>query len=68
MSTNTRPFNITGHPAVTVNAGFVHGMPVGIMFVGRHFDDVTILRAAQGVEKVRTIPDDIAKKIEGFLL
>ncbi|XP_048244586.1 amidase-like [Haliotis rufescens] len=53
MFGNTAPFNCTGHPALTVNAGRVEGLPVGMMIVGRHFDDLTILQVARAYEKIR---------------
>lgn len=39
----TRPFNYLGVPAVSVPCGFDEGMPVGLQFVGRHFDDERLL-------------------------
>jgi len=53
MYRNTAPFNITGHPALTINAGFCDGLPVGMMFVGRHFDDLSVLQAAHVFEHIR---------------
>ena len=43
----TMPFNITGHPAITVCNGFDgEGLPIGLQFVGRFRDDASVLRAA----------------------
>jgi aspartyl-tRNA(Asn)/glutamyl-tRNA(Gln) amidotransferase subunit A len=43
----TMPFNITGHPAITVNCGFgSDGLPVGLQILGRFRDEASILRAA----------------------
>ncbi|XP_030828419.1 uncharacterized protein LOC576856 [Strongylocentrotus purpuratus] len=53
MTTNTAAFNLSGHPALSVNAGFLEGLPVGLMLVGRHFDELTIFKVAQAVEKIR---------------
>ena len=50
MARNTAPFDITGHPAVTVPCGTVDGLPVGLMFVGRRHDDATVLGAASAFE------------------
>ena len=51
MIGNTAPFDVTGHPACTVPAGLVDGLPAGLMIVGRHFDDATVLRTAQTYEQ-----------------
>ncbi|XP_078596371.1 amidase-like isoform X1 [Branchiostoma floridae x Branchiostoma japonicum] len=50
---NTCPFNVTGHPGLSINAGFSQGLPVGMMIVGRHFDDATVLKVAHAFEKIR---------------
>ena len=34
---NTCASNMTGHPALSINAGFSEGLPVGMMIVGRKF-------------------------------
>ena len=51
MITNTAPFDITHHPAMSVPCGMVDGLPVGLMLVGRHFDEMTIYRAAHAFEQ-----------------
>ena len=40
MITNTAPFDITHHPAMSLPCGMVDGLPVGLMLVGRHFDEI----------------------------
>ena len=50
MIANTAPFDVTGHPATSVPAGLVDGLPAGLMIVGRHFDDATCLRVAHAFE------------------
>ena len=47
---NTAALNRTGHPAVSVPAGEVDGLPVGLQLVGAHFDDATVLNAASALE------------------
>ncbi|XP_070558594.1 amidase-like isoform X2 [Ptychodera flava] len=51
--TNTAPYNVTGHPALTINTGFSDGLPVGMMMVGRKFDESTLLKVAYAYEKLR---------------
>ena len=48
---NTCPFNVTGHPAVSIPCGMSDGLPVGLMLTGRHFDESTIYRAASAFER-----------------
>jgi amidase len=50
---NTAPFDVTGNPALSVPAGFSDGLPVGLMLVGRHFEDATVLRAGHVFESAR---------------
>ena len=52
MIANTAPFDVTGHPATSVPAGLVDGLPAGLMIIGRHFDDATCLRVAHAFEQV----------------
>jgi amidase len=51
MLPNTCPFDVTGHPATSVPAGLVDGLPAGMMIVGRHFQDATCLRVAHAFEQ-----------------
>ena len=50
---NTAPIDVTGNPAISVPCAFSGGLPVGLMLVGRHFDDATVLRAGHAFETVR---------------
>jgi aspartyl-tRNA(Asn)/glutamyl-tRNA(Gln) amidotransferase subunit A len=47
----TLPINIAGVPAVSIPAGFVDGLPVGMQFIGKHFSEETLLRAAYAYEQ-----------------
>jgi amidase len=51
MVGNTAPFDVSGHPACSVPAGLAGGLPVGMMIIGRHFDDATVLRVAHAFEQ-----------------
>lgn len=50
VAANTSPFNVTGHPAVTIPAGRSGGLPVGVMLVGRWSDDLRLLRIGAQLE------------------
>ena len=51
MITNTAPFDITGHPAISVPCAKSDGLPVGLMLVGRHFDESTLFKIAHAYEQ-----------------
>ncbi len=49
----TYPANFTGHPAISVPAGFTEeGWPVGIQLIGRRFEEATVLAAAATLERL----------------
>jgi aspartyl-tRNA(Asn)/glutamyl-tRNA(Gln) amidotransferase subunit A len=46
------PFNVTGHPALAMMSGLSSsGLPMSVQFVGRYFEDATVLRVAAAYEK-----------------
>jgi Asp-tRNA(Asn)/Glu-tRNA(Gln) amidotransferase A subunit family amidase len=47
-----RSTNLTGHPQVVVPCGFVKGMPRGISFLGRLYDEGAPLRVAHAYQNV----------------
>ena len=51
MVANTDPFDVTGHPACSVPAPMANGLPVGMMIVGKRYDDATVLRVAHAFEQ-----------------
>jgi aspartyl-tRNA(Asn)/glutamyl-tRNA(Gln) amidotransferase subunit A len=47
----TVPFNVTGHPAISVCCGFSKlGQPLGMQIAGRPFDESTVLQVACAYE------------------
>ena len=51
MLANTCPFDVTGHPAMSVPCGLSNGLPVGMQLVGKHYAESTIYRAAHAFEQ-----------------
>ena len=50
---NTAPFNATGHPSLSINAGYIDGLPVGMMITGKHYQDSKVLAVASHFEEAR---------------
>lgn len=50
MQANTCPFDVSGHPAFTIPCGSKDGLPVGLMLVGRHFEETRLIQAASAFE------------------
>lgn len=48
---NTCPFNVTGHPAISLPCAIEDGRPIGMMLVGRCHEEGTIYRAAAAFER-----------------
>jgi amidase len=51
MAGNTAPFNLTGHPSISIPCAKSNGLPVGLMLTGRSFDDATVLAVAHAFEQ-----------------
>jgi len=51
MLPNTAPIDVTGHPSMSVPCGMSDGLPAGMMLTAKHFDEVSIYRAASAFEK-----------------
>ena len=53
ISRNTSPMNATGLPAISLPCGFnQQGLPIGVQFVGRPFEEGSLFRIAQAYEQV----------------
>jgi aspartyl-tRNA(Asn)/glutamyl-tRNA(Gln) amidotransferase subunit A len=47
----TQPFNVSGHPAISIPCGFTAvRLPVGLQIVGRHGQTTGLLRVARAIE------------------
>jgi aspartyl-tRNA(Asn)/glutamyl-tRNA(Gln) amidotransferase subunit A len=48
----TVPVNLAALPGLSMNCGFAQtGLPIGLQFIGRAFDEATVLRAAHAYER-----------------
>jgi aspartyl-tRNA(Asn)/glutamyl-tRNA(Gln) amidotransferase subunit A len=52
----TIPANISGNPAISIPAGLIEGLPVGMQVIGRHHADALLLDLARVVERERPWP------------
>src|SRR5204862_77091 len=48
---NTCPFNVTGHLAISIPCGMAESRPIGLLLVGKHWDERTIYRATAEFER-----------------
>jgi amidase len=51
MLANTCPFDVSGHPGMSVPCGLSQGLPVGMQLVAKHWNESTIYRAAHAFEQ-----------------
>ena len=52
----TFPANLHGNPAISIPAGHLDGLPIGLQVVGRHFTEPLLLELAHIVERNRPWP------------
>ena len=57
MARFTAPFNLTGHPAISVPCGLSpEGLPIGFQIAGRAFDEETVFKVAHAYESLASFP------------
>ena len=52
---STTPAAVAGYPSITVPAGFISGLPVGISFFGRAWSEPTLLKLAYAFEQATRV-------------
>ncbi|MGC9180086.1 MAG: amidase [Vulcanisaeta sp.] len=50
MLYNTAPFDVTGHPALSIPCCKLDGLPIGMMLITKHLDEEIILNIAYAAE------------------
>ena len=48
---SSSPAAVAGYPAITVPAGFVHGLPVGLSFMAGAWQEPTLIKLAYAFEQ-----------------
>lgn len=51
LGSATAPAAVAGYPHISVPAGFVHGLPVGVSFFGRAWSEPALIRLAYAYEQ-----------------
>jgi amidase len=51
LGASSTPAAVAGYPSVTVPAGFVSGLPVGISFIGRAWSETRLIALAYAFEQ-----------------
>jgi amidase len=51
LGASSTPAAVAGYPSVTVPAGFVHGLPVGLSFIGRAWSEAKLIQYAYAYEQ-----------------
>jgi amidase len=51
IGASSTPGAVAGYPHISVPAGYVHGLPVGITFLGRAWSEATLIRLAYAYEQ-----------------
>ncbi|AFM40245.1 glutamyl-tRNA(Gln) and/or aspartyl-tRNA(Asn) amidotransferase, A subunit [Desulfosporosinus acidiphilus SJ4] len=62
----TVPINLAGIPAISVPAGFVNGLPIGMQLMGKHFNEGTLYRVAYTFEQnttYHTLKPDLSEEV-----
>ncbi|MCH9668560.1 MAG: amidase [Actinomycetia bacterium] len=55
LATPTAPFNVSGHPAMCLPAGFTtRGTPLGVQFIGREFSERFLIQSGHAFQQVTT--------------
>lgn len=62
LGASSTPAAVSGYPSISIPAGYVHGLPVGISFIGLAYTEPTLLRLAYTLEQTLNV-----RKKPGFV-
>jgi amidase len=48
---SSSPAAVAGYPTITLPAGWVHGLPVGVSFIGKAWSEPVLIKLAYGLER-----------------
>ena len=48
---SSSPAAVAGYPSITLPAGWVHGLPIGVSFIGRAWSEPTLIKLAYALEQ-----------------
>jgi amidase len=51
IGASSAPAAVAGYPSITVPAGFAHGLPVGLTFIGRAWSEPRLIALAYAYEQ-----------------
>jgi amidase len=55
LGASSTPAAVSGYPSITVPAGYVFGLPVGLSFIGKAWDEGTLIRLAYAYEQASAV-------------
>ena len=66
LGSSSTPAAVSGYPTITVPAGYVHGLPVGLSFIGRAWSEPTLLKLAYAYEQASRVrrPPTFARSVD----
>jgi aspartyl-tRNA(Asn)/glutamyl-tRNA(Gln) amidotransferase subunit A len=54
--------NLSGVPSISIPMGFIHGLPIGMQLIGRHFSEAKLLNLAHRYQQItdwhKQLPED----------